>query len=144
MSFIFLKFTFARYLHIYPSWILRPWWRKLPSLSLLPFPHAATQSPQPPAAKCWSWHSTTVPKERRAEGIGSREKGGGLVGGKKEGHVWAIGTEGETEWRGLMNGNEMGYGHTMHYLTEGQRRSWHSTFDIEVTVLARESTLCQW
>ena len=45
-----------------------------------------------------------------------------------------------------MNGNEMGYGHSMHYLAGKEKEEevmTLSTFDIEVTFFAEESTLCQ-
>ena len=52
------------------------------------------------------------------------EREGGLVGGKKERDMCEqLGQKERQTDGGLMNGNEMGYGHTMHYLTEGQRRS---------------------
>ena len=43
-----------------------------------------------------------------------------------------------------MNGNEMRYGHRIHYLTGKEEEVMTlSTFDIEVTFFAEESTLCQ-
>ena len=82
MSVIFINScTLPEYLRWRNLWS-RPRWRQLQSLPLLPFP-MQPRNPLPPAAKCWSWHSTTVPKERRAEGIGWREKGDWLEAKKR-------------------------------------------------------------